>query len=149
MISPKPQIKLCDESIQINLFIYNVPSFVADKSVITNTVSYILTRSWLVIKLRETLFDSPPPDCCHDLPNFSLSYLLSSSPQFLTFVFQSQVWRSISKARPLGQRTPARRVLPFSAALSHLWQTESYPTFIKLIHTSTSTPLYFTTINIY
>lgn len=57
-----------------------------------------------------------------------LSYLLSSSPQFLTLVFQSQVWRSISKASPLGQRTPASLVLPFSAALSHLWQTKPYPT---------------------
>lgn len=127
----------------MNLFIYNYSAlcFTAGKIFITKVLNS--TRSWLVIKLRETLFDSPPPDRCHDLPSFSLSYLLSSSPQFLTFVFQSHVWRSISKARPLGQRTPARRVLPFSAALSHLWQTESYPTFIKLIHTSTSTPSYF------
>lgn len=48
--------------------------------------------------------------------------LLSTSLQFLTFVFQSHVWRSISKARPPGQRTFAKRLMlfKFSPELSHL-----------------------------
>lgn len=48
--------------------------------------------------------------------------LLSTSLQFLTFVFQSHVWRSISKAKPPGQRTFAKRLklFLFSPELSHL-----------------------------
>lgn len=45
--------------------------------------------------------------------------LLSTCLQFLTFVRQSQVWRSTSNARPVGHLTDANRVTPFSA-LSHL-----------------------------
>jgi hypothetical protein len=52
--------------------------------------------------------------------------LLSTSLQFLTFVFQSHVCRSISKAKPPGQRTDAKRLIArlFSPELSHL-QVES------------------------
>lgn len=46
--------------------------------------------------------------------------LLSILSQFLTFVFQSQVCLSISKASPTGQRTEASLVTPFSPPLSHL-----------------------------
>lgn len=49
--------------------------------------------------------------------------LLSTTLQFLTFVFQLQVWLSISNARPPGQRTLARRLIAlwFSPELSHLF----------------------------
>lgn len=46
--------------------------------------------------------------------------LLSSWSQFFTFVFQSQVCRSMSNARPVGHRTVASLVTPISVALSHL-----------------------------
>lgn len=49
-----------------------------------------------------------------------LQHLLDLLSQFLTLVFQSQVWRSISKASPVGHFTDANRVMPFSPALSHL-----------------------------
>lgn len=46
--------------------------------------------------------------------------LLSSCSQFLTLVFQSQVWRSMSKAKPVGHLTVASLVTPISVAWSHL-----------------------------
>lgn len=46
--------------------------------------------------------------------------LLSSLSQFLTLLFQSQVCLSMSKASPVGQRTPAKRVPILPPALSHL-----------------------------
>lgn len=55
-----------------------------------------------------------------------INNLLSTVLQFLTFVFQSQVWRSISKPRPAGQRTDANRELPFSPALSHLLDVQLF-----------------------
>lgn len=47
--------------------------------------------------------------------------LLSSLSQFLTLLFQSQVCLSMSKASPVGQRTPAKRVPILPPALSHLF----------------------------
>ena len=52
--------------------------------------------------------------------NVSLKYSLESLSQLSTFDFQSQVCLSMSKARPAGQRTAARRMVPARPALSHL-----------------------------
>lgn len=47
--------------------------------------------------------------------------LLSNCSQFLTFVFQSHVWRSRSKASPVGHLTDANLVTPLASELkSHL-----------------------------
>lgn len=47
--------------------------------------------------------------------------LLSNWSQFLTFVFQSHVWRSRSKASPVGHLTDANLVTPLASELkSHL-----------------------------
>lgn len=46
--------------------------------------------------------------------------LLSIWSQFFTFVFQSHVCLSMSKAKPVGHRTEANLVTPISVALSHL-----------------------------
>ena len=50
--------------------------------------------------------------------------LLPSRSHDFTFVFQSHVWRSTSKYSPVGQRTLASRVMPFSPASSHLFFVE-------------------------
>lgn len=66
---------------------------------------------------REKLFALPLP---------RENDLLSSLSQFLTFVFQSHVCRSISKPSPPGHRTEASLVTPFSAPLSHLYTASFY-----------------------
>ena len=47
-------------------------------------------------------------------------YLLDNRSQLSTFDFQSQVCLSMSKARPAGQRTAAKRIVPARPARSHL-----------------------------
>ena len=46
--------------------------------------------------------------------------LLESWSQLSTFAFQSQVCLKMSKARPAGHLTAARRMVPAAPALSHL-----------------------------
>lgn len=48
-------------------------------------------------------------------------HLLSRTSQFFTFDFQSQSWRRTSNAKPPAQRIDARRLVPTSPALSHLF----------------------------
>lgn len=55
-------------------------------------------------------------------------HLLSWMSQFLTFAFQSHSWRITSNAKPPAQRMGAKRLLPFSPALSHL-----YLMFIEIV----------------
>lgn len=52
--------------------------------------------------------------------NFNILDLLSAKSQFFTFVFQSHVWRSTSKYKPLGHRIDAKRLILISPELSHL-----------------------------
>lgn len=56
-----------------------------------------------------------------------LVHLLSRTSQFFTFDFQSQSWRKTSNARPPAQRIDARRLLPTSPALSHLFCFDKKP----------------------
>ena len=46
--------------------------------------------------------------------------LLDNLSQLSTLDFQSQVCLSISNARPAGQRTAAKRIVPANPARSHL-----------------------------
>lgn len=69
--------------------------------------------------------------------------LLSSWSQFFTFVFQSQVCRSMSKARPVGHRTVASLVTPISLALSHLGSfSHSHKPFLHSRKADRSNPLF-------
>lgn len=67
---------------------------------------------------------------CHNKKCFRIRHsffcvdLLSRTSQFGTFPFQSQVWRSMSKAKPPGHLTLASLVAPLTSLfLSHLYKT--------------------------
>lgn len=57
---------------------------------------------------------------------FSCSNLLDNLSQLSTELFQSHVWRLISKARPAGHRTAASRIVPANPARSHLPKKTKY-----------------------
>merc|ERR1712244_7303 len=56
--------------------------------------------------------------------------------QLSTFDFQSQVCLSISKARPAGQRTAAKRIVPARPARSHLTTSRQSPSVVSLKYSS-------------
>lgn len=56
-----------------------------------------------------------------------IDILRSSLSQLLTLAFQSQVWRSTSKAKPAGQRTAAKRIAPAIPARSHRTTSRQSP----------------------
>ena len=56
--------------------------------------------------------------------------------QFSTLAFQSQVCLSISKAKPAGHLTAARRMVPAKPALSHLTTSLQSPSVVSLKYSS-------------
>jgi hypothetical protein len=68
---------------------------------------------------------------------------LESLSQVVTLAFQSQVWRSMSKARLAGHRTAASRMVPAAPARSHLPQQRiRLIRTIKIIKTTFNKQLY-------